>query len=342
MSYLLQHGSALSNLRGDVLVKDDLREDEDGAVLGLDAELLGLDVDVEGLDAIDATLLLSLGKDPIAEFIVDSATGTLAIFILVVTDAELLLEITGELRLAGTDGLLAHVDGPVIVLDLDLGIDLGGLSLHPLELVVAAGVSILSGIVGAVLGAVLAAALAVLLAVAVLLLGLAGGLALGLVLLALLGLVLEDEAAELEAEVHVCALAAGLAVEDDVAVLDDDVGLGVLALLAEDELVDEAVEVVLELGGVVRAVDDPAVVLGVHVGLGAELKAEVLDDVGAGTSERLSDARQVDNYSLDSISFALNLGLQPLHLVAIEGIAHIATNVDKSHGGGYWGSSWQI
>ena len=66
------------------------------------------------------------------------------------------------------------------------------------------------------------------------------------------------------------------------AVLDVDVGLGVLAFLAENELGDETVEVVLELAGVVSSVDDPAVVGGVRVRLSPQLKAEVLDDVWMG------------------------------------------------------------
>ena len=312
-------------------------------MLALDGEFLGLDIDVDRVDIIDATLLLSLRKDPVTEFIIDGVTAALAVLVVVVSDAELLLELAGELRLAGLDGLGAHIDGPVVILDLDLGVDLWGFGLHLLELIIAVGVAVLDVVVvvvvGAVLGALLAAALAVLLVTTVLLLGLAGGLALSLILLTLLGLVLQDEAAELQAEVDLGALAAGLAVEEDATILDDDVGLRILAFLAEDELVDEAVKLLLKPVGFMGAVDDPAVILGVHVGLGSELETEVLDDVCAGSGERLGNAGKIDNNGLDSITLAFNLGLQALHLVAIEGIAHIATNVDKSHDGGF-GRYW--
>jgi hypothetical protein len=117
-------------------------------------------------------------------------------------------------------------------------------------------------------------------------------------------------------------------------ILDDNIGLRVLTLLAENELVDEAIKMVLELGSIVSTVDDPTVVLGVNVGLGTKFKTEVLDDVGTGTGERGSDAAQVDNDGLDTVPLTFDLGLQTLHLVTIESIADIAANVDESHGDG--------
>lgn len=41
------------------------------------------------------------------------------------------------------------------------------------------------------------------------------------------------------------------------------------------------------------------------------------------TSELLSNVAQIDYHSLDAISFALNFGLKPLHLVAVEAIGDI-------------------
>jgi hypothetical protein len=161
------------------------------------------------------------------------------------------------------------------------------------------------------------------------LLGLAGSTALGLVLLGLLGHVLEHETAELQAQIDLGALAAGLAVEHDATVLDLDVGLGVLALLAKHKLGDEPVEELLELVGLVGAVDNPAVVSGVQVGLRTQLEAEVLDQVRARASQGLSDAAQVDNNGLDAVTLAFNLGLEALHLVAIERVADIAADVDE-------------
>ena len=40
-------------------------------------------------------------------------------------------------------------------------------------------------------------------------------------------------------------------------------------------------------------------------------------------AQRLSDAAQICHHSLDSITLALNLGLETFHLVAVEGIRDI-------------------
>ena len=191
-----------------------------------------------------------------------------------------------------------------------------------------------------------------------LLASLAVGLLGRLVLLALLGCSLQDERGELVTEIGVGVVTASLAVELDEAVLDVHDGLGVLAFLAEDELGDEAVEVVLELAGVVGAVDDPAVVSRVGVGLGTQLEAKVLDDIwgrsayvmGKGCLRRgkekgrrltgrravkgVGNAGQVDDDGLDAVALAFDLGLEALHLVAVEGVGDIAANVNGSHGCG--------
>jgi len=55
----------------------------------------------------------------------------------------------------------------------------------------------------------------------------------------------------------------------------------------------------------------------------------------------LSDAAKVDNDRLDTVSFAFDLGLEPLHLVSVEGVLDIAANVDGSHGCGIlMGTLW--
>jgi hypothetical protein len=54
-----------------------------------------------------------------------------------------------------------------------------------------------------------------------------------------------------------------------------------------------------------------------------------------GTSQGASDAGQVWNDCLDAIAFAFDLGDETLHLVAVKGIADIATNVDERHVGGF-------
>lgn len=81
------------------------------------------------------------------------------------------------------------------------------------------------------------------------------------------------------AKVDFSSLTASLAVKYDVAILDVDDSLGVLAVLAKNELADEAVEVVLKLARVVSPIDNPAIVLGVDIGLSAKLETKVLDDI---------------------------------------------------------------
>jgi len=223
-----------------------------------------------------------------------------------------------------------------MLLDFVLLGDFSSLGLDLLKLIVATNV-LIAILVGTVLGSFIAAstvlAVGAICSVAVLS-SLLGSPSLGLVLLTLLGLVLEDEATKLEAKVNISTLTTGLAVKKDVVILDDNVGLRILALLAENELVDETVEMILEFRSIVSAVDDPTVVLGINVGLGTKFKTEVLDDVGTGTGERGSNAAQVDNDGLDTVSLTFDLGLQTLHLVTIESIADIAANVDESHGDG--------
>ncbi len=76
---------------------------------------------------------------------------------------------------------------------------------------------------------------------------------------------------------------------------------------------------------------------GVNVGLGAQLEAEVLDQVGSRAGRGRSYAAQVDNNGLDAVSFAFDLGDKTFHLIAIEGIGDIAADVDERHFGGVCG-----
>ena len=107
--------------------------------------------------------------------------------------------------------------------------------------------------------------------------------------------------------------------------------LRVLAVLAEDVLRDEAVEIVLKLARFMGAVDDPAVVLGIDIGLSTELEAKIFDDITWRTRELVGHVAQIDDNSLDAVTFALDLGLETFHLVAVEGISDIAANVDIGH-----------
>jgi hypothetical protein len=122
LAYPLQHTGTLANLGADVLVKDGLHQDENGAMLGLDAKLLRLEVDVDVVNIVNAALLLGLLLDPGTQLVVDGVATALALLVLILAvQNELLLELARELLLASLDGFGAHVHSPLVVLDLDLG-----------------------------------------------------------------------------------------------------------------------------------------------------------------------------------------------------------------------------
>jgi hypothetical protein len=54
------------------------------------------------------------------------------------------------------------------------------------------------------------------------------------------------------------------------------------------------------------------------------------------TVERVGNAGQVDDDGLDTVALALDLGLQAFHLVAVERVGDVPTDVDGGHdcGGG--------
>jgi len=332
---LLEHGSARLNLLDDAGREDGLGKNSGRAVLALDAQVLGLEVDFNVGDFVDVALFLGGIVDPFAELVVDAVLLGLAILSFVIK-GERVLQIIRKGLGAGLDSLFRHVDRPFVLLLLRLG-KLLGFGVDPArEFVVTTAVHVNIAVVVATIRAALAGAVAVGSAVLVILLaaglgllaGLAVGLLGGLVLLALLWLGLQDERGQLVTDVGVGALAASLAVQDDVAILAVDDSLGVLAVLAQDELVDEAVKVVLELGGLVSAVDNPAVILRVDVCLGAKLEAKVLDDIVRRAGELVGDVVKIDDDGLDTVTLALDLGLDLLHLVAVEGILHVAADVD--------------
>lgn len=329
-TYLLDHAGALGDLSANVLIKQSLGQNLNCAVFALDAELLGLDVDTNRVNIVNATLAYGLGLDPFAQVIVDSPARALAIIV----NIELALELLRQLSLTSADSLLAHVDSPVIVLNFDIALNGGSsgaeLVKFIIAIVVAVGVAVF---VRAMVGALLTAA-GVTIGGAVLgslLPGATKSLLLGLVLLATLALMLDNEAAELQAEVDVGALTAGLAVKNNAGVVDVSNGLRVAALLAENKFLDEAIEKVLQLGRLMDTVDDPAIILGVGVCLGTKLKGKVLDDVVGVTFKRLGNAGQVDDDGLDTVALSFHLGHKALHLVAIKVVADIATDVDESH-----------
>lgn len=252
-AHLGEEGEVARDLCDNLVGKDRLDEDDEDLVLLGEAVGDGLRVD---LGVGRGVLVVA---DPLAESVVRPS----GIVVVIVVEDERRLELRVEGRRAGGDGLLARVDGPVVVvragLDKRRGLlgreDLGGACLDLLgELVVAVvvGGSSLSALVGETVRA-------------------GGSALLDLALLAL-GRVLEDEGAEAVAHVDVGALAARLAVAVDEVVLgEDELRLGVLARAAEDVFVDEAVEEVTQAGGLVDTVDDVALGLVVEGRLGAQL-----------------------------------------------------------------------
>lgn len=328
--HLLQEKSAVLDLLGDLFIEDALRKHGTGLVLGFDAELLGLHVDVDVADLGDTTLFSGGVDNPTAQLFV--GRRTVSPLVVAVLKDQRALEVRGEILGTSLDSLLRHINSPFVVLDLRLSLD--GLGLAG-QLVIAAGLERFVAVLVTTLGSVAVSRAALMVTVSgVLLLRLTASLLVLLVLLPSLGVVADNEGAQLQTGVDIGTLTAGLAVQGDLVILDVDIGLRVLAFLAEHKLGDEPVKVVLKLPGVVRTVDDPTVISRLGVGLSTELEAEILDDVRRGATEGLGDRVQVDNDGLDTVALALDLGLQALHLVTVEGIGDIPTNVDGSHGDG--------
>jgi len=124
-------------------------------------------------------------------------------------------------------------------------------------------------------------------------------------------------------------LTARFAVTDDVVVLGDlQNGFRVLALLAKNKLLNETVEVVLKLGGLMSTVNDPTVIGWVGLDLRSQLETEVFDDIFRLAGKSASNTAQVDDDTLDSVSLSFNLRLERLHLVTIERIGDVATDVN--------------
>lgn len=53
-----------------------------------------------------------------------------------------------------------------------------------------------------------------------------------------------------------------------------------------------------------------------------------------GSAERLGDLGHVDDDGFDAVAFALDLGADARHLVAVERVRHVPVHVDRPHGEG--------
>lgn len=313
-AYLLEKTCALGNLSDNVRIEEGLDKNHDGLVLGLDTQVLGLLVNVKVFDLVNASGLRSLLQNPVAEFVIDGGTAGLTILLLIgALQDELVAELSWELVLTSLDGLLRHVDSPIIIVDCLGRIQVLGSSIDLTSELVVASASIrlvFAVLVGAVLRFIVTASVAVLAILQTQLLGSAGSLALSLGslgLLALLGLGLQDEVDQVGVDKGLAASTAGLAIFADDIILDGEVGLGVAAVVAEDVLLNEDEQRLLQSLAIVGAVDDPAVIRGIHVGLSTKIKSEPLDDVTSRAGKGLSDSAQVDNNGLDTVALAFNL-----------------------------------
>ncbi|KAL8868651.1 MAG: hypothetical protein Q9174_004850, partial [Haloplaca sp. 1 TL-2023] len=288
--YLLEHARALWDLGNDVLVEDGLGKDSQSLVFALNTKFLGLLVDLDVFQGSNTTLLRFRGADnPGTELIVSAMTTTFALSIFVtLVESKLLFEIIGELLSTRFDRFFRDIDSPDVVLGafvlidlLSSGIDAAG------EFIVTAGfkgnVTVVAFITLSVVRVAFprtSLSIAVGLCCLSILLGLSSAsLFLSLVLLALLRLIFQDEAAQLQTKVDVGALTACFAVQNNTPVAESDVGLRIFAFLAEDKSGNEPIKVVLKLGRLVRTINDPTIVAGVVVRLSAQFKAEILDNV---------------------------------------------------------------
>eukprot|EP00042_Codosiga_hollandica_P059650 m.920083 g.920083 ORF g.920083 m.920083 type:complete len:356 (+) comp61084_c0_seq1:525-1592(+) len=155
-----------------------------------------------------------------------------------------------------------------------------------------------------------------------------------LVLVVRLGLglgrrILEDVSSQLVAGFHWGLVATRSAAQADLLLLglDAHVSLGVVAVGAEHISLDEAIKQDLQALGLVLAVHNVAIILDLN--LRSKLAPEVLARVAGWASERLGDVNHVDNDSLDSISFAFDLGNDRGHLVSVELILNVSVEVNS-------------
>jgi hypothetical protein len=255
-------------------------------VLRLNSELLGFDIDVDVVKFAHTTRLLSRGAyDPAPKLFVGAVAAAVAVAVFVdVVENKLLFQVVWKLLGACLDRLLRHVDCPVIVLDFGSNVQLLGLGIDPPgELVVTASFdadfSILFVSVIRVASSGSGLGISIWLYIAVFLgLG-SASLFVAFVLLSLLRLIFQDEGAKFQAQINIGALSTRLAVQNDVAVLDNDIRLRILALLAENEFADKTIKIILKLGCFMSPIDNPTVVGRVCVGLRTQLESEILDHI---------------------------------------------------------------
>jgi hypothetical protein len=115
--------------------------------------------------------------------------------------------------------------------------------------------------------------------------------------------------------------------------LDDEHGLGVLAIATQDKFVDEDIEQVLQFFLVVCTVDDVPfnLTLADDFGLGTEFEAKEFGNVDFETTEVVGYFGHVGDDGFDAVAFALDLGLDGVHFVAVEDIVDVPADIERSH-----------
>ena len=287
MTDLFEHAATRGNLLHNAVIKDGLGEHGQSPVLGLNAELLGLEININIGNLFDAaTLGFCAADDPTTKLVVGAVATRVvfAIFVSTFVKGQGLLEVVRKLLCASLHGRFRGVDSPLDAVLIGNGtVQIFGFGVDAAsQLIVTAcfksAILVCVRVVGiAAFGRGMSISIGVCISMF-----LGPGTAcflLGLVLLAFLWLRFDDEAAQLQTKVHIRPLAAGFAILENAPVLDDDVGFGILALLAEHKFGDESIQMVLELGCFMGSVDDPAIVCWVRVRLGAKFEAKVLDEV---------------------------------------------------------------
>ena len=287
MTDLLEHAATRGNLLHNAIIKDGLGEHGQSPVLGLNSELLGLEIDVNIGNIFNAAALcFCTADDPTTKLIVGAVATRVvfAIFVSTFVKGQGLLEVVRKLLCASLHGGFRSVYSPLDAVLIGNGtVQIFGFGVDAAsQLIVTAcfqsAILVCVRVVGiAAIGRDMSISVGVWISI---FLGLSTAcFLLRLVLLGLLWLGFDDEAAQLQTKVHIRPLAAGFAILENAPVLDDDVGFGILALLAEHEFGDESIQMVLELGSFMGSVDDPAIICWVRVGLGAKFEAKVLDEV---------------------------------------------------------------
>ena len=143
--------------------------------------------------------------------------------------------------------------------------------------------------------------------------------------------VLEDKRRKLMAHIHIGTLTTGLAISQNVAILDLEIGLWILAITTQHEFIDKTIQKLTKAVDVMCTVDDVTVTLVVNDSLRTEFTAEVLGGVRWWATQRTSNVRHVRHDRFYTISLTLDLNFQKGHAVTIEFVVHITTDIDNRH-----------